>query len=255
MFGEFVHPRGDAAWVGTLVEWMRTLGFSEPAVRAAVSRSLRTGWLEARKVGRRSYYALAPAVRWRVHRAVSRLYEDPPAWDGRWRVLVYSIPERERARRDRLRKELSVLGLGALAPGVWVTPNPLGAEALELARAHGLEGSVEVFEAARLSGLPDAGLVGRAWDLQETDRRYAGFLEAFREEPRPDTDEAAFREYVRALHEYRKFLFRDPGLPPELQPRGFRGPEAARLFRARRLALASRVDAFVARTFEAPPDA
>jgi phenylacetic acid degradation operon negative regulatory protein len=254
MFGEFVHPRGDVAWVGTIIEWMRVMGFSEPAVRAAVSRSMRTGWLEAQKFGRKSYYALTPEVRWRVHRAVGRLYRplDAP-WDGLWRVLVYTIPEERRADRDRLRKELSVLGFGTLTPGVWISPNDLSREALELSRVHGLEAFVEIFEATRLSAGTDLELVERAWDVPGMNARYAAFLEQFRAEPSPKTDEDAFRAFVTVLHEYRKFLFSDPGLPLTLQPEGFLGLEAARLFRERKSKLAPRVQRFVEQTFEGLP--
>ena len=255
IFGEFVHPRGDVAWVGTIIAWMRELGFSEPAVRAAVSRSMKTGWLEARRSGRRSYYALAPEVRWRVHRAVGRLYRPlDEAWDGRWRVLVYTIPEDRRAGRDRFRKELSVLGFGALTPGVWVSPNDLALEALELARAHGLESFVEVFSAERLSDASPLELVSRAWDVAALNGAFRAFLERFASEPKVRSDGEAFREYVAVLHEYRKFLFTDPGLPPALQPDGFLAHEAARLFRSRRAALEPMVGAYVERTFEGYPE-
>jgi phenylacetic acid degradation operon negative regulatory protein len=254
MFGEFVHPRGDVAWVGTIIEWMRVMGFSEPAVRAAVSRSMRTGWLEAQKFGRKSYYALTPDVRWRVHRAVGRLYRplDAP-WDGLWRVLVYTIPEERRADRDRLRKELSVLGFGTLTPGVWISPNALSQEALELSKVHGLDGFVEIFEARRLSAGTDLELVARAWDIPGMNARYAAFLTQFGSQPSPQTDEHAFRDFVTVLHEYRKFLFFDPGLPLSLQPDGFLGLEAAKLFRDRKSRLAPRVQRFVEQTFEGLP--
>ena len=71
-------------------------------------------------------------------------------WDGLWRVLIYTIPESKRDKRDRFRKELSLMGFGMLSGGVWICPNPKAHAALELARAHNLEQEVEVFEATRL---------------------------------------------------------------------------------------------------------
>jgi phenylacetic acid degradation operon negative regulatory protein len=45
-----------------------------------------------------------------------------------------------------------------------------------------------------------------------------------------DTDERAFAVRSRLVHEWRKFLFQDPGLPPELLPQGWPGILAARYF-------------------------
>jgi phenylacetic acid degradation operon negative regulatory protein len=96
-------------------------------------------------------------------------------------------------------------------------------------------------------------LVARAWDIDGINARYADFLEQFRPEPKPHGEAEAFREYVSVLHEYRKFLFLDPGLPLVLQPKGFLALEAAELFRSRKAHLAPLVNAYVERTFEALP--
>jgi phenylacetic acid degradation operon negative regulatory protein len=72
--------------------------------------------------------------------------------------------------------------------------------------------------------------------------------------PEPASEGEAFREYVLVLHEYRKFLFTDPGLPVSLQPEGFLALEAAQLFRSRRAMLELLVSAYVNRTFEGFPD-
>ena len=39
LYMEYLYPE-NRAWVGDLIRWMELLGFSEPAVRAAVSRSV-----------------------------------------------------------------------------------------------------------------------------------------------------------------------------------------------------------------------
>jgi phenylacetic acid degradation operon negative regulatory protein len=251
IFGEFVHPRGDVVWVGTIIVWMNALGFSADAVRAAVSRSRRTGWLEVQKRGRQSYYALTPEVRWRVHQAVGRLYKPlERTWDGQWRVLTYSIPEQAREARDSLRKELLILGFGALQPGVWISPNNLCQEALELAKVHRLEQHVDAFEAKRFGVRTNLELVQSTWDVNALNSRFDGFLEQFKTLPKLSTPETAFRDYVQMLHEYRKFLFIDPDLPLELQPDLWRSREAALLFRHHRALLEPMVSAFVASTFE-----
>jgi phenylacetic acid degradation operon negative regulatory protein len=251
LFGEFVHPRGDVVWVGTMIAWMEALGFSEPAVRAAVSRSQRTGWLSVQKIGRKSYYALTPEVRWRVHNAVGRLYQPlERQWDGRWRLLTYQVPETLKEARDQFRKELLILGFGAWQNGVWLSPNDLTEQALALARAHQLEPFVDVFVATRFGQHSDVEVVQQVWDVAGLNARFEVFLQAFSSLPLPDSPQAAFCVYVEMLHEYRKFLFLAPDLPLELQPQVWRSQEAARLFREHKNRLEPLVNVFVVDTFE-----
>jgi phenylacetic acid degradation operon negative regulatory protein len=251
LFGEFVHPRGDVVWVGTMIAWMQALGFSEPAVRAAVSRAQRTGWLSVQKIGRKSYYALTPEVRWRVHNAVGRLYQPlEPDWDGRWRLLTYSIPESRKEARDQFRKELLILGFGAWQNGVWLSPNDTTEAALTLARAHQLEPYVDVFVAERFGQHSNLEVVQQVWDVSALNGRFEVFLQAFSSLPLPDSPQAAFCVYAQMLHEYRKFLFLAPDLPSALQPELWRSREAALLFRAHKTRFAPLVDEFVAETFE-----
>ncbi len=252
IFGEFVHPRGDIVWVGTIITWMNALGFSEPAVRAAVSRSTRTGWLEVQKIGRKSYYALTPEVRWRVHRAVGRLYQPLDSqWDNNWHILTYSIPESAREARDQFRKELLILGFGALQPGVWISPNNLCQEALQLAKIYQLEQFVDAFSGTRFGSRSAQELVQSTWDITDLNARYSSFLEHFITLPKISTPEDAFKAYVHMLHEYRKFLFIDPDLPRVLQPSTWHSRDAALLFRQHRATLEPSVSEFVNTTFEA----
>jgi phenylacetic acid degradation operon negative regulatory protein len=250
LFGEFVHPRGNVVWVGTMIAWMQALGFSEAAVRAAVSRSQRTGWLSVQKIGRKSYYALTPEVRWRVHNAVGRLYQPlEQHWDGRWRLLTYSIPESHKEARDQFRKELLILGFGAWQNGVWLSPNDTTESALALAAAHHLEPFVDVFVAERFGQHSSLEVVGQVWDVAALNARFDEFLRAFSSFALPDTPKPAFCAYVQMLHEYRKFLFLAPDLPLELQPVVWRVREAALLFREHKARLEPLVTEFVKATF------
>lgn len=46
-------------------------------------------------------------------------------WDKRWRVLIFDIPEKQRYKRDALRKKLLELNFKQLQESVWITPYPL----------------------------------------------------------------------------------------------------------------------------------
>src|SRR3989344_5886568 len=43
-------------------------------------------------------------------------------WNGRWRVIVFDIPERRRKTRDRLRQVMQGTGFMRLQDSVWVFP-------------------------------------------------------------------------------------------------------------------------------------
>ena len=62
-----------------------------------------------------------------------------------------------------------------------------------------------------------------------------------------DEDESAFAARFRLVHEWRKFLFDDPGLPAELLPRDWPGQAAADLFTSEAARLKPASDRFVAR--------
>jgi len=46
----------------------------------------------------------------------------PRRWDGKWRVLIFDIPERRRGTRAQIRRTLLQLGFTRLQDSVWVYP-------------------------------------------------------------------------------------------------------------------------------------
>ncbi len=223
LYTELVYP-GDTVWVGRLVRWMELLGFSEPAVRAAVSRSAARGWIIPERRGRRAYYRLSPRVSWQVRQVRRRLCDgDYGSWDGRWRMLVYAVPEVMRSQRDKFRNELVLLGYGTPAPGVWISPTADLEATGELVEFYELAPYVEVFMAERLGSHPVEKLVERTFHLEEAEKRYRQLDERLGAIPKEPDRETAFVELIHLVHEARKILFFDPGLPPQLSPVGFAG--------------------------------
>jgi phenylacetic acid degradation operon negative regulatory protein len=262
VWGDTVRPRGNEVGAAVLVRLMAPLGLSSRAVRAALSRMTRRGWLARRRSGRRAFYALTAAGALRLEQGVRRVYRTgPEPWDGRWRLFTYSVPEARRAVRDRLRRELAWLGLGPLSRSTWVTTRDLGDVLRKLSAARGLEEAVAVFDARHLGPAGDRALVERCWDLPAIAARYRGFIAAAR--PRAAglrrrlrtgglSDARCFAEKIWLVHEYRKFLFVDPGLPDALLPPQRPNRDAAELFRRTYGMLAPRADRFVAGVMPRP---
>ncbi|WP_285753086.1 PaaX family transcriptional regulator C-terminal domain-containing protein [Lentzea sp. NBRC 105346] len=240
VYGGHLRERGGAATIAALVRLLEPLDFAAPAVRTAVSRTVRQGWLRPVRLAAGPGYAMTPRGERRLDEAAARIYRTLPSnWDGRWHVVVLEeMPGRDS--RDHLTSELQLLGYGALGPVTWIAPRP-SAELPDVLAAENV--AARTFHGSHDG--PDAELAARAWDLESLGRDYAEFVAA--QQPTvsvvDETDApAAFAASQRLLHAWRKFLFRDPGLPAELLPDDWPGHTAAAFFdeQTRRLAPAAR---------------
>lgn len=261
LFGDYVRHRGGDAWVGTIIRVGSVFGLSEQAVRSALSRMARRSWLTVRRVGNRSYYGLTVRSIKILAEGDRRIFEYPAdEWDGTWWVLTYSIPERTRELRDRLRKELTWLGYGLLGSATWISPRNHSDIVERVVDELGVRGRVEFFRGTHLGFSSTKELVDRCWDLESINRRYAEFIDIYR--PKLDSllrrleggatisDEEAFRERFLIVHLYRKFPFIDPQLPDPLLPEGWLGKEAMRVFRQYRELLAEPANRFFDSIYE-----
>ncbi|MBI2918168.1 MAG: winged helix DNA-binding protein [Chloroflexi bacterium] len=241
LYGDYARHRGGELGFEALADVMDNLGLSDQALRSALSRMVRRGLLQAQRQGRRSYYSLTETGWTILVKGAEKIFRQSQAapWDGQWDLVTYTIPESRRDLRYRLRQELSQLGYGPLDGACWVSPNDHSQEVLALASSLG-EGRVQVFRASYLGPFGPQHLVRRCWDLDITQDKYRGFigkyrphLEAFREAARagsPWDARECFMERFQLIHEYRRFHFYDPELPPELAPEGWLSGEAAALF-------------------------
>lgn len=70
----------------------------------------------------------------KIHASEYRIPE-PMIWDGKWRMVMFDVPERRRRVRDQLRRLLQNAGLVRLHDSVWVHPYPCD-ELVVLVKAH-----------------------------------------------------------------------------------------------------------------------
>jgi phenylacetic acid degradation operon negative regulatory protein len=237
ILGDSIAPRGGRITLGSLIRLAAPFGLPERLVRTSVARLAQEGWLDACRSGRNSEYRLTERGRTSFAAATRRIYGPRlQAWDGRWALIILSVPARARAGlRAGLREELRWLGFGQFAAGVWGHPSVLSAEMrLRLtAVTHG-EGLL-LMQALNTHASDDRRLVDAGWDLAELAEGYRRFVGAFsptrealraRRRVSPAT---AFALRTLLIHEYRKIHLRDPLLPDALLPKNWIGASAYEL--------------------------
>jgi phenylacetic acid degradation operon negative regulatory protein len=249
LYGDYVRPLGQLdVRVGALVRLADELGVSANALRSALSRMTREGWLAARREGGAPRYRLSPRGEELIEEGTRRIYgHHRAAWDGRWLLVSYSLPEPRRGQRDRLRQGLSFLGLGSLGNGLFVTPHDLRPQVRDLIRRCGVEADVTLHHGTLEWPADPAQVVARAWDLGRLSARYAEFLDRTRREldgAAELDDRAAFARRFLLTHEFRRFPFSDPDLPDALLPAEWVGTAAREAFLDYNLRLRDRAERF-----------
>jgi phenylacetic acid degradation operon negative regulatory protein len=236
ILGEFALPREEPAWTSTLVDVLGMFDIEEKSARQALARIAAEGWLGSDRVGRRVRWTLTAPGRRLLAEGAERIYgfgSGEPNWDGRWLVVLVSIPESMRDLRHRLRTRLSWAGFGSPAPGVWITPRP-GAEADaklvldELALTRQAMSFVASYGALG----EEQDMVSAAWNLGDVAERYRYFIKEFGGLD-PGAPDDVLRAQIRLVHEWRRFPFLDPQLPAELLPPQWIGTRATDLFNSR----------------------
>jgi phenylacetic acid degradation operon negative regulatory protein len=223
VFGDAIVPRGGSVWLGTLLEFFKTLDIDGNVVRTAMSRLAADSWLERNKLGRNSFYRLVKKGRQTFDAATRHIYDPPPSvWTGRFELLLIGNGEE----RDASREVLKNAGFGSPLPGVWIAPSgvPIPEEAAFAIR---LEVSAEDDSGRRL--------LRESWPLDRTADAYLKFIKTFeplrgwigRRERLSDID--AFTARILLIHHYRRVVLRDPLLPTALLPRDWPGRAARRL--------------------------
>ena len=256
VFGDAIAPRGGTVWLGSLIAVMQDFGINERLVRTSVYRLVQDGWLQARQVGRRSYYGLTGEGRQRFEQATQKIYGEPvSSWDGNWCLALLANVDADE--RESVRKELAWLGFGALSSNVLAHPAP-DRRSLEIALARtGVADSLVVMSATTVHNESAMRALARdGWNLDDIDERYARFVERFRPLVKACAKDAnvspksAFLSRTLLIQEYRKVLLRDPQLPDPLLPEGWHGVPAYQLCRNLYRAIHAPADEYLSAVME-----
>ncbi|MBY0454191.1 MAG: phenylacetic acid degradation operon negative regulatory protein PaaX [Burkholderiaceae bacterium] len=240
VFGDAILPRGGRVWLGSLIKLLQPLEINERLIRTTVFRLVKDEWLETEAAGRRTDYMLTPSGRRRFEDASRQIYAaEAPLWDRRWRLIMV-VGDLDVRQRERLRRALYWQGFGDTGTGCFIHPSADLDVAFDSLITDGMADLVPylmplVAINPKLNQTAnDPHMVQRAWNLEALADAYSTFvvryqpiLDALRHDKSCNIDEeGAFLARILLIHDFRRLLLPDPGLPEVLLPRGWPGNHA-----------------------------
>jgi phenylacetic acid degradation operon negative regulatory protein len=229
--GEYMYDSTAWIWTQTLVEGLTLFDIDQATARRALQRTAGEGWLERQKAGRRVCWRLSPSgyeLTLDARDRVLAFRSGRADWNREWLFLL--LTTREERARNLARRRLAWAGFGWLSPDLAISPHvEREGDAQRILEQLGLEVDAVSFRATIGTIGVARDVITEAWDLDDLAQRYQAFLDDVRGR-RPRSDADSFVAHTTLIHEWRRFVYLDPGLPLEFLPRGWIGVEARRLF-------------------------
>lgn len=217
--------------------------FRKENYRHLVWRSLKTGYIEKIVKGDRVYLRLTSKGRKKIKRDFPLFLLQKKKWDGKWRIVIFDIMEKNRSIRKRLREKLIELGFGMLQKSVWITPFDIIVDFREFIKTEGLSRNVYAMEVNHLLAGDKKELASQVWKLERINRKYQKLLDeinslstqisrlksgADRHKKLNVKGENKVKEIKK---KYFKIILSDPHLPKELLPSDWKGKLVAKKVR------------------------
>jgi phenylacetic acid degradation operon negative regulatory protein len=145
-------------------------------------------------------------------------------WDGKWRMVIFDVPESDRPLRARMRRRLMLEGFGCLQKSVWISPSPFGPMIDELKGAKVEGGALTLWEATTAAGEKPEDMVREAWDFEAIGRRWQALSEHLELAKSPEKLGGNLWNWMAGERQLtRSCLESDPFLPEALLPNDYPG--------------------------------
>lgn len=155
------------------VPFFRLNRWGRPA-RGVLAKLKNLGWVEKIKRGQENYYRITQKGEDYADEILSNL-KIKKSWDGKWRLVMFEIPEKQRTVRDKLRRALNDLGLGILQSSVWISPQDVKQKIDLISQKLKLGNQLKYFEVDGTPGLNQQ-IISKSWDLAGTSDELDNFI-------------------------------------------------------------------------------
>lgn len=203
VFGDSVQMRGGRVSTARLQRLLGRIGVEPGALRTALSRLGRDGWVESERDGRLSHYRLTGSGRAKFTDATHRIYAPPTGPVADWSLSLDEVPD------------TGALHLGGLALRPATAPAP--------AARFRMTGRIEMLAPGLGPEIATPGHLAALAALRRDLDALSGIV------PAP-LEAAAARTLL--IHRWRRIVLRFPDLPPPLLPPGWHDEPRAAVARA-----------------------
>lgn len=120
------------------------------SLNQAVIRAQKKGLVRKKIINEEVYFAITDSgkdelEKWRSKPRIG-LHERKGGWDGKYRLVLFDIPEKNRIVRNSFRRKLKELGFLGWQQSVWVSRNPITEPLREFIKEVGLDDYALVVE-------------------------------------------------------------------------------------------------------------
>lgn len=147
-------------------------------------------------------------------------------WDKKWRLVLFDVPEKDRAQRVKLTQYLESMGFGPMKNSAYLSPHPLLNTISRYATNLGVRQYLALITIEKLTD--EEKVVAGTWKLTDINRKYEHFLVGAMKN--------RILEYWPLLAKKLEMEFAavykiDPQLPEEFLPTDFLGQDAYKKFK------------------------
>ena len=181
--------------------------FNYQAIKKSIYRAREKGWIRPGEL------KLTDEGKKRIQDRL-HLEKKIPQWDGKWYIVLFDVPEKQRSKRNAFRGFLKRLDFGKLFESAWISSFSVLGEVDKFIRENNLNSNVILSISDKVGIEGSRELADRVWNLSEINKDYKSFL--FAKEP----------SFSKRIFHYLSIVKKDPHLPKELLPIDWKGHQA-----------------------------
>jgi len=192
--------------------------FGEKSSRGIIGKMEAMGFISRKEAGGQALISLSKKGYDFLNSVLDAIHKNIEHWDGRWRIISFSIPEKNRFRRDKFRRFLEAKGLKMIVSGVWATPFDLKEKIYAEANKLDILDRIVIFETDKILGISQEAMIS-AWNFVKYRKMFEDFIQKSDEFLQSGDQDENRCEVKRLIFEYALILNNEPKVPIELVPK------------------------------------